>query len=400
MPAVVLLLIPISLAIASAATWALVRTGHRLETFDTEPIAGQRKMPRRRVPNTGGIAITAGVLLPMAAAIAGVHLTPDSLVRMLPVIEPHLPGLRAETGAALWLLACALAMHAMGVVDDRRPLGVWPKLLVMLGASATVVLATDSRLLELLDARVGGAWLSALITILWIAMVTNALNFMDNMDGLAGGSALVASLCFLAATLISGQWFVAGTLALLAGGLAGFLIFNFPPARIFMGDGGSLVVGFLLGFLTVRTTYYDPTADPGATSAADPGWLSGAWYGVLMPLAVLAVPLYDLLSVTLIRLSQRRSPFVGDLQHFSHRLVRRGLTHRQTALLVAGLTGVTGISGVVLGSVAPWQALLMGAQIGLILAMLALFEWGSSPGAGAGAEAASPLEHRGPGDGQ
>ena len=90
--------------------------------------------------------------------------------------------------------------------------------------------------------------------------------------------------------------FIAATLALLVGGLAGFLVFNFPPARIFMGDGGSLVIGFLLAVLTARTTFYQPEGSG----------LGSAWYGVFMPIVILAVPLYDLVSVTLIRLRQGR----------------------------------------------------------------------------------------------
>ena len=86
----------------------------------------------------------------------------------------------------------------------------------------------------------------------------------------------------------SGQWFIAATLALLVGSLIGFLVFNFPPARVFMGDGGSLVVGFLLAVLTVRTTFYDPQ------QADYP--LGNAWYGVLMPVVILAIPIYDFLT--------------------------------------------------------------------------------------------------------
>ncbi|MBK7405411.1 MAG: undecaprenyl/decaprenyl-phosphate alpha-N-acetylglucosaminyl 1-phosphate transferase [Phycisphaerales bacterium] len=170
---------------------------------------------------------------------------------------------------------------------------------------------------------------------LWIALVTNALNFIDNMDGLCAGVATIAGVCFLAAAIINGYWFIAATLALLVGSCLGFLAFNVPPARIFMGDGGSLILGFTLAFLTVRTTYYDPAR-------------AGGWYGVFMPLAVLAVPLYDFLAVSLIRVRQGRSPFVGDQQHLSHRLVRRGFTKPAAVGLICSLAAITGISGIVL----------------------------------------------------
>jgi len=154
-----------------------------------------------------------------------------------------------------------------------------------------------------------------------------------------------------------------------SGALIGFLIFNFPPAKIFMGDGGSLVIGFLLAILTARTTYYNPD---------DPAYaLGGGWYGVFMPVIVLAIPLYDLLTVTVIRLKQGRSPFVGDQQHFSHRLVQRGLTKRGAVIVIWAATAVTGIGGIALGSLQPWQAVLVGVQTLLVLLMLALLEHAS-----------------------
>jgi UDP-GlcNAc:undecaprenyl-phosphate GlcNAc-1-phosphate transferase len=168
----------------------------------------------------------------------------------------------------------------------------------------------------------------------------------------------------MGACLVNHQWFIAATLALLIGAVGGFLVFNFPPATIFMGDRGSLVIGFVLAVLTVRTTYLHPE-------------LGGGWYGVFMPLVVLAIPLYDFTTVTVIRLRQGRSPFVGDQQHFSHRLVRRGLSTRGAVVVIWAATAVTGIGGVALGSLQAWQAVLVGAQTVLVLAVLALLEHAS-----------------------
>ena len=97
--------------------------------------------------------------------------------------------------------------------------------------------------------------LSIVITVIWIIVIVNAVNFIDNMDGLAGGIAMIAALCFMVATIINGQWFIASALALLAGSLAGFLVWNIPPASIFMGDGGSLFVGYMLACMAARTTF-------------------------------------------------------------------------------------------------------------------------------------------------
>ncbi len=261
-------------------------------------------------------------------------------------------------------------MQATGVVDDRRALGPWTKFGVQLGVAAGVVVMADLRLVTVLD-QFGpmGTATSAVLTVVWIIAVCNAINFLDNMDGLAGGVAAIAAAIFLAATILNGQWFVAAAFSLLCGGLLGFLTLNVPPARIFMGDGGSLLVGWLLAVLTVRTTFVDPN---------DPAFALGtAWYGVLMPLVVLAVPMYDLVAVSLLRIAQGRSPLVGDQQHLSHRLVWLGLSKRAAVVVIWALTAATGVGGIVLGSLAPWQAVMVGAQTGCILLVLGLLEAGA-----------------------
>jgi UDP-GlcNAc:undecaprenyl-phosphate GlcNAc-1-phosphate transferase len=372
----VLSLVPVAFAVSVPLTWLMVRLGHRLGTYDSPGVAGQVKAPRRRVPNTGGIAVFWAIAGPMLVGLGlvwSLSHQASALPAFLEPIRAHVDGIQRETPLAGLVLACMAALHALGLIDDRRPLGPWLKLVLMVGAACAVpLLSKDTRLLTLLNAYVGGPWLSILITALWIVVVTNAMNFLDNMDGLSAGVAATAAGCFLAATMLSGQWFVGACLALLIGACLGFLVFNFPReggARIFMGDGGSLVIGFLLAFLTVRTTYYGARGE----GPSAPG--SGGWYGVLMPLVVLAVPLYDFTSVVLIRLAQGRSPFVGDTQHLSHRLVHLGLSRRGAVAVIYGLTAITGIAGIALGSLAPWQALLVGVQTILTLLVIALFEY-------------------------
>lgn len=370
---VCLALIPISLLISLPMTALLVRVSHRFGAFDSAGVAGQVKAQRRKIPNTGGIAIFLGVWLPIAVGLALINLTPvETIAEKLPALAPHLAGISFRTPMASVLLGCLLILHILGLVDDRKPLGPYVKLVLMVGVATLAVVGTGrvgtgSRLLTFIDPYVGGPWLSMILSIVWIVVVTNAMNFLDNMDGLSAGVGAIAAACFLAGTLAhpQPQWFIASCLALLIGSLVGFLIFNFPPAKIFMGDGGSLVLGFLLAFLTVRTTYYDSvTANPAA----------GGWYSVFMPLVVLAVPLYDFISVVVIRLSQGRSPFVGDLQHVSHRFVGRGLSRPAAVLVIWGLTGVTGIGGIYLASLRPWQAMLVAVQIVMALVVLAAFE--------------------------
>ncbi|HZW10956.1 MAG TPA: MraY family glycosyltransferase [Phycisphaerales bacterium] len=357
-----LLLVLLALSISLPLTALLVRLGHRLKTYDSPGATGHAK-ELRRVPNTGGIAIFAAIGIPLAAGLTLVKLgATEYFTGRVPALAEHLPGIAERTPPALTLLACLTILHLLGVIDDRRALGPWVKLAVMFGCAGAVTLVTqDARLLSAIDPYVGGPWLSLAITAMWIVLVTNALNFIDNMDGLCAGVATIAGGCFLAAALLNGQWFVAASLALLVGASLGFLAFNVPPARIFMGDGGSLVIGFTLAFLTVRTTYYDPAR-------------AGGWYAVFMPLAVLAVPLYDFVAVSLIRVRQGRSPFVGDQQHLSHRLVLRGFTKPAAVGLMCSLAAITGVSGIILGSLQPWQAILVGMQTVLTLLALAFAE--------------------------
>ncbi len=181
------------------------------------------------------------------------------------------------------------------------------------------------------------------------------------MDGLAAGIAVIASSILFTAAAMSGQVFVGGLAIVFIGTLLGFLVFNFPPAKIFMGDAGSLVVGFFVAILTLRTDYYHEAE-------------SGRWYAVFMPLIVMAVPLYDFISVTLLRVSQGKSPFVGDTQHFSHRLKRRGLTDRQTVLTLYLATLCTGLGAAFLYQVNLIGAILIFTQTFMILAIIAIFE--------------------------
>ncbi len=120
------------------------------------------------------------------------------------------------------------------------------------------------------------------------------------------------------------------------GSTLGFLCFNFPPASIFMGDGGSMVLGFFLSALTIRTTYYHQ-AGTAATAGLN-------WWALFMPVVVLAVPLYDLIIVSILRLARGRSPMTGDTNHFSHRLVRHGFSKRGAVLVIYALTFAVGIS--------------------------------------------------------
>jgi len=355
---VAIILLAVAFIIACPMTALMRRLGHRFGQMD-EP--GDRKIHDRPIPATGGVAIYLGITLPLFVGMVGAWFVPEEFwQRVAPSVVEHLAGMRQQTPMGVTLLGCLTALHVMGLIDDRQSLGPVLKLVVQLVAAAALAIFFDVRLMELL-----GPTGSVLVTVVWFGVITNAMNFLDNMDGLSGGIAAICGTICLASALIGGQWFVAAAAALLVGAVLGFLVFNFPPASIFMGDGGSLVIGFMLAFIAVRITYV-PVELTGIAAAG--------WWAVLTPVVVLAIPLYDIVSVTLIRIAQGKSPLVGDTQHFSHRLVRKGLSRRAAVCVIYACTLATGLGGVMLSRLDAGQAMLVFVQTGAIVLVIALLE--------------------------
>ena len=195
--------------------------------------------------------------------------------------------------------------------------------------------------------------------------LTNSFNMLDNMDGLAASVGLIVAILFCGAQVAVGSLFVPAVMLVVAGALAGFLVHNHWPARLFMGDAGSNFLGFLLGALTVAGTF---TRDAPAYSP----------YGVLAPLLVMAVPLYDMTSVILIRLSEGRSPFLGDRRHFSHRLVARGLTIPQAVWTIDLVTLAGGAGALLLYRLDGAGACIVAAQTCCLLGVVAILELASN----------------------
>ena len=324
---------------------------------------GGRKIHANPKPLGGGVAIFAGVALPLMGILVLLH-TPwfgEHSGRYDPAL---VRGAIEKSPLAIGLLIAMSAMHLLGLLDDRKAMGPYIKLLIQLSVIATLVIVCDVRALRVLDQSLKiGRWPSCVVSILWIGAITNAFNFLDNMDGLSAGVAAVCTAAFLVAALSIQQWFVAATLAILLGAVVGFLCFNFSPATIFMGDSGSLLIGLLLGVLTTMTTYI-PKGQP---------WSEG-WYSVFAPVIVLAVPLYDLIVVSTFRVLRGKSPFVGDTNHFSHRLVARGMSRRTAVLCLYLITASTSVAAILLPHVNAQYAPLIFVQTILILGVVGLLE--------------------------
>lgn len=346
--------------VLSAGLCALARRVAPLVGLVDRP--GGRKAHQRVTPLGGGVAIWLTVVIVLAI---GAMVAPEA-GRFLPE-EPagkHLDGLLSRQGELIGIMALATAIMVMGLIDDARALGPWVRLVIQIVLASVFVYNWGRVTLFLPDYPIVRG-LTGVLTVIWIVGLTNAFNFLDNMDGLAASVGLIAALLFATAQVAAEGLFVPAVLLVLVGTLGGFLVHNAPPARLFMGDAGSNFLGFLLGALTVVGTF----TRSGKTSP----------YNVLAPLLVMAVPLYDTCSVVLIRLREGRSPFQADRRHFSHRLVDRGLPPSRAVATIDLVTVSCGLGALLLhGANAPTAVIIVGQTICLLGVVAILEASGSS----------------------
>ena len=227
------------------------------------------------------------------------------------------------------LIMGAILMFGLGLWDDAKELSPTIKLIAQIMIAVLTVFSGyrtgffDNELLNIL------------MTVIWLVGITNALNLVDNMDGLAAGIAVIAAgfmALFFSLNPEDGALLI--IIAALIGGVLGFLVFNFPPAKVFMGDSGSLLIGFTLASLAIART-------PQASNV----------FAVLgVPALLFALPILDTTFVTVTRIMRGQSPARGGQDHTSHRLVAFGLSERQTVLVLYGVAGLSGVAGALLES--------------------------------------------------
>lgn len=341
---------------AFAASFLLTPLIRRLApTLGLVDEPGHRKVHVTPTPMGGGIAVFLGLLVAAAIfALAGSTFAVEPCSALMEELGSN-SELRWQMSG---IVGGAVILFLVGLADDRWNLS-WKlrlglQILVAYGVTCTGVQAT---------VFVQQPWIGIAITMLWILILTNAMNFLDNMDGLSAGIGVIASSMSAGILLLmvrDAHWCVAFGLLILCGSLSGFLVWNRPPASIFMGDSGSNLIGFLLATLTVTGTFYQH---------------SGSRHVILAPLCILAIPLYDFVTVIWIRLKAGRSPFHGDKSHFSHRLVELGLRPARAVLTIHLATLMTGLGGLLLYKVADWTgAWLIIALICCILSLVSILE--------------------------
>lgn len=349
--------------ISWVANFAVRRAARRLGLMDRP---GERKVHTAVTPLGGGLGIWLGIVGTFALGTLAVLISAanDQLARMLPAqITVHFEGLQSRLDQLWILLAAATVLMLLGLADDRRGLPWWFRMIVEFAVAAVVVFVLGYQL----TAFIPIPWLTGVLSVLWIVTTINSFNMLDNMDGLSGGVAAIIAAMLAGTMLLTPdigttrpQIFVAALLLVVCGAVLGFLWHNRPPARLFMGDAGAYLVGFLIGVSTLMATYA--------------GYRGAKAHSVLVPLCVMAVPLYDLASVIWIRIREGRSPFQADKRHFSHRLVDLGFRKGPAVLTIYLVTATCGLAGMVLGRTDLGGALLVLAIVGCMLGIVRIME--------------------------
>jgi UDP-GlcNAc:undecaprenyl-phosphate GlcNAc-1-phosphate transferase len=300
--------------VTTALTPAVLQAALRAETVDTA--SSHRKVHAGNIPRLGGLAIVAGFYAPLLGLAIYETRVGDAVLHDLPL--------------SLGLLVGGLVIASLGLYDDLRQASPRLKLIVQL-AVALALCALDFRV-ERVDLpflpMVDVGWLSWPLTILWVVGVTNAVNLIDGLDGLAAGMALFGLAPMMVLAVSKDNLVLALVCCCLAGSLLGFLLFNFHPARIFMGDSGSMFLGYVLAVVSLAT------ASKGRMAVA-----------MLTPILALGLPILD----TLLALARRawfgQSLFIGDRQHIHHRLLDMGFSHRNTVLVMYGVAATWAVLG-------------------------------------------------------
>lgn len=304
----------------------------------------ERRMHKKPIARLGGLAIVAAFLVSILFNVISSVAASESIG-----IDTKFFG----------MIAGILIIVAVGVIDDVKQLGAKLKFLIQI-AAAVIVVASGTSInfvtnpLAVTGMSDLGPVLSFIVSVFWIVGITNAINFIDGLDGLAAGVSSIASLSLFIVSILKGDVITAMITAALAGSALGFLPYNFNPAKIFMGDTGATFLGFTLAIVSIQGTLKQYTA-----------------IAIAIPLLVLGLPLFDTLFAIIRRVLQGKSPMQADRGHLHHRLIDMGLTQKQSVLIMYILSSAMGLCAIVLADRGVLSALI------LVIAIL-LFVFGGA----------------------
>ena len=260
-------------------------------------------------------------------------------------------GERSYVNEVVGIFVGATLVSLVGALDDSRGVGSYLKLAIQIAAAAILILSG-------VQVRLFNGFMDIVLTLLWVVGITNAFNLLDNMDGLSAGVATVASAFFTLLAAMSGQYLVGTLAAALGGACVGFLVYNWNPARVFMGDTGSLFLGFLLAAVGIKLRF--------PANSASITWM--------IPVLILALPIFDTSLVFISRLRRGKNPLTtAGKDHLSHRLARLSGSQREAVLLCYLVTGATGLSSIFLTQANLQEALVLGLGA-LVVALFAFWK--------------------------
>lgn len=352
------LVVAVSLTIALIGTAAMIRLAPK---WGLVANPGERRIHVKPTPMGGGIAIFIAIWAPIIAGLALCHCLVNSGKGLVfwPDLTPYLTGITGLSPRLGAIFVGGLVIFLLNLADDFWKLSPWARLAVEAIVAIGLVLCGLNVSIFIDNAFIRGA-----ITVLWIVGLINAFNMMDNMDGLSAGVASIIAVFFCIVAVQTGHYFIAAFLCCIIGALLGFLLFNFPPAAIFMGDCGATTIGYMLSVMTVEFTFFQPERP---------------YFPIVLPLMVFGVPLFDTITVVWIRLRSGRSPFQGDTNHFSHRLLALGMTHRQAVLTIYLVTATVALGATVLYYASSFAVLVIFAQTVAIFTIIGILERAARP---------------------
>ena len=314
----------IALGMALIITPGVIAFARRTGALD-KPDA--RKVHARPIPRIGGIGIYAAFMVSILVQLLFVDLTPEYMMSLI------------------GLMVGGTIVVAIGIIDDYCDLPAKVKLLGQIIAAAVLVVAFDVRI-DFITDPLGDfiylEWFAIPATIFWVVGLTNTVNLIDGLDGLAAGVSSIAAVTIFLVAMEEGIPFVAMLTAALAGAAVGFLYYNFNPARIFMGDTGSMFLGFMLAGISVV----------GAVKSA-------ATIALIVPILALGLPILDTTFAIVRRARNHRPIFKPDKGHLHHRLLAHGFTQKQAVLLMYVVSGLFGLCALALTVVSPQAATLI-----------------------------------------
>lgn len=313
----------VSFAFSFASTPIVYRFAYKIGAIDV-PKDG-RRMHKKPIPRLGGLAIIFGFTVSVCCF--------------------------AHFSRALIATLCgAFIIAVMGVIDDCENLSAKRKFIIQIIAALVVIIGGNIRITVLTNPNIFSDdpyivlpfWLSVITTVLWIVFITNAVNFIDGLDGLAAGVSAIMSVSLVFIALRIQEYSSAIIGLALMGACFGFLPFNFNPAKIFMGDTGSTFLGFILATLSIQGVFK-----------------SYAIITFAVPLLILGLPLFDALFAMIRRIWKGQSPMVADRGHLHHRLIDMGFSQKQTVFILYAISAVLGITAVVLAESGTLRALIL-----------------------------------------